>query len=647
MLVPMTKVRLLGRRRDVERAVEQLHRLGLVEIADARASLAADGLGGEEDRSERREALRSLGAETDGLLALIPASAQAVGAAREHPARGPLDVDALGAELGRVSLPVEVLGRRLAALRDEQLVLPGYLEPLRRLLPLVPELADLDDGELRALRLDTVALVLNTDDEQVVEALREELGEELGVRFELVWTRVGEGAVGCVVVFPQEHRRAVHALLGHVQVRQAALPEAFKRLSLRAAVEAMQRRLEELPQAIDVIEREREALLLPEAARLGSVRAATAGELERLDALDQFAATQRAFVAECWVPRRELARLRREVDARLGAAVLVEDLATSPRDPEAPLLMRNSRLARPFEPLVRFLDLPRAGSVDPTLLMALFLPLMLGAMVGDVGYGVVLIALALFARRALAARAPALASLTWIALAGAVWTIVFGVLYGEFLGDLGKRLFGDWAVWRYRPSPEALEPLLLFAVAIGALHVVLGLGLGAWEAARFRERRTLLDKLGTLLALGGLFGLAGWAADHLPAGALTPSVAATVLGLVLVMSLHGALGVVTGPLEFMGTIGNVLSYLRLAAVGLASAHLAGVANELATVGPIWMGVLVAAFFHSLNLALAAFSPMIQALRLHYVEFFGAFFTGGGRAFSPFGHAAARATRSTT
>jgi V/A-type H+-transporting ATPase subunit I len=60
-----------------------------------------------------------------------------------------------------------------------------------------------------------------------------------------------------------------------------------------------------------------------------------------------------------------------------------------------------------------------------------------------------------------------------------------------------------------------------------------------------------------------------------------------------------------------------------------------------------LGVLVAVFFHSLNLALAAFSPTIQALRLHYVEFFGAFLVGGGRAFSPFGHAPRQATPSTT
>ena len=58
------------------------------------------------------------------------------------------------------------------------------------------------------------------------------------------------------------------------------------------------------------------------------------------------------------------------------------------------------------------------------------------------------------------------------------------------------------------PALKSLA-LLLFAVAIGAAHVVLGLVLGAWQAVRFRERPELLDKLGSLLVLGGLFGLAG------------------------------------------------------------------------------------------------------------------------------------------
>jgi V/A-type H+/Na+-transporting ATPase subunit I len=632
VLVPMTKVRILGRRADVERVVAELHALGLVEIADARGSQDVDALAGDEDRSARSAELRRLAAEVDGLLADTtdqPAAA---------PLDRPLDTAATQAVLEPLSSRAGALRRELDALRDESLVLPGYLEPLRRLLPLVPELADLDDEQLRRLRLGTVALVLNTEDERIVDALRTELAEELGERFALVWTRVQDGAIGCLVVYPQARRPVVRALLGRAQVRQAELPERFESLSLRGAVEAMGRRLAELPEAVAAVERERDALLAPQAARLGELRTALGGELERLEAADRLGATRRAFVAVCWVPRRRLARLRREIDARVGPAVVVEDLATSPRDPEAPLLLRNSRLARPFEPLVSFLELPRAGSLDPTLLMALVLPLMLGAMIGDVGYGAVLLALGLIARRALRARHSAFTSITWIVLAGAAWSIVFGMLFGELFGDLGRRLLGDFALWRYRPAAATLEPLLLLSVALGAAHVVLGLALGAWEAVRFGEHRELFDKLGALLVLAGLFGLAAWAADHLPAGALTPSAAAAVVGVVLVMSLHGALGIITGPLALLGYVGNILSYLRIAAVGLASAHLAGVANELGTVGPIWMGVLVAVFFHALNLALAMFSPTIQALRLHYVEFFGTFFVGGGRPFTPFGHA---------
>ena len=133
-----------------------------------------------------------------------------------------------------------------------------------------------------------------------------------------------------------------------------------------------------------------------------------------------------------------------------------------------------------------------------------------------------------------------------------------------------------------------------------------------------------------------MLGLAGFAAGALPPGFMSPAIALTVVGLVLVMSLHGTLGLMMAPLELLGAIGNILSYLRLAAVGLASVYLAIVANELATVGPLWLGIIVATFFHVLNLALAGFSHMIQALRLHYVEFFSKFFIGGGQAFIPFG-----------
>jgi V/A-type H+-transporting ATPase subunit I len=179
-------------------------------------------------------------------------------------------------------------------------------------------------------------------------------------------------------------------------------------------------------------------------------------------------------------------------------------------------------------------------------------------------------------------------------------------------------------------------PLLIFAVALGATHVILGLLLGIWQGWQERHRGAVVERFGTLLAIVGVFGLAGLAVGMLPGGAVTPAAAAIIVGLVLMMVSHGRMGLLMGPLELIGALGNILSYLRIAAVGLASAYLAIVANEFAAVGPLWLGVIVAAFFHALNLALAGFSPMIQAMRLHYVEFFSKFYAGGGRMFRPFG-----------
>jgi len=647
MLVPMTKVRILGRRSSADAVLGELHQLGVVELADAPSAHSLEGLRGAEMRSTRSEELAAALAQVEKLLSGIPDRPRPADAV--EPLRRPLDVPALRETLGALTVRVEDIRRRLDALRDERLVLPTYLEPLRSLLSLVPVLARLDVEQLRQIGLATVVIVLNTDDERLVEALRAELVAELGNRFELGSTRVDQGATGCLVVIPVESADMVRSVLDGSAIRNVSLPERFGGLALNATVEAMHRRLDEIPSEISDAEAERRSVLLAHADWLDACHTAIVAELELLSAAGELATTQRAFVAEGWMPRAQVDHLKEELDRRLGATVVVEDTLTSPYDPQAPVLMHNLRLSRPFQPLVGFLELPRAGSVDPTLLMTILLPLMFGAMVGDVGYGALLFVLAAFAGRKLRSRAadtPEIASLVRVLLFGAGWSVFFGVLYGEVFGDLGTRMFGDWALWHERPSAVALQPLLLFAVALGAAHVGLGLGLGAWQAIRFREYRVLLDKVGAILALAGLLGLAGWTMGGLPAGAVAPAVGVTAVGLVLVMSLHGSLGIATGALDLLGRIGNILSYLRIAAVGLASAHLANVANELGSVGPIWLGIFVATFFHALNLALAAFSPMIQSLRLQYVEFFGAFFVGGGRPFTPFGQHHTREIQST-
>ena len=91
-------------------------------------------------------------------------------------------------------------------------------------------------------------------------------------------------------------------------------------------------------------------------------------------------------------------------------------------------------------------------------------------------------------------------------------------------------------------------------------------------------------------------------------------------------------------IELVGNFGQILSYVRIMALGMASLMLAVVANRmLGTMGSVLVGVLFALLFHLVNFAIGMFSPTIHALRLHYVEFFGRFLSPGGTTYRPLMH----------
>jgi V/A-type H+-transporting ATPase subunit I len=139
-----------------------------------------------------------------------------------------------------------------------------------------------------------------------------------------------------------------------------------------------------------------------------------------------------------------------------------------------------------------------------------------------------------------------------------------------------------------------------------------------------------------LIGLMALFLIVGVLARQLPESLMTPGIVLMMVGIVLLSTPLGWLGVLMGPIEFIGLIGNILSYLRIAAIGLASVYLAEVANEVAgAAGNIVVGAILTILIHALNLVLGAFSPTIHSLRLHYVEFFRKFYEGGGRPYQPY------------
>jgi V/A-type H+-transporting ATPase subunit I len=394
----------------------------------------------------------------------------------------------------------------------------------------------------------------------------------------------------------------------------------------------MERRLVDIPVEIDTLHDRINAAIQPHEA-WAAARIQARERLDQLIAMGHLGATAHTFVIAGWVPVTKLEDVRREI-AAIGEGEVVLELAPIDDSDEPPVLMENRRPARPFEALVSLLSAPRYGSLDPTTLMMIFLPLFFGMMLGDIVYGGLVMAGALYLRHRFRVSSPSVSEFGRIFVLAAGWAIVWGIVYGELLGDLGHRWFGLEPLWINRE--DALEPLLIFAVAVGVAHISLGLLLGVWSAMRRHDRKGLSNSIGTLLALVGLLLIVGAAMGRVPTGFMTPAVATVVVGLVLMIALEGPMGLLTGPLELMGTIGNVLSYLRIAAIGIASVYLARVANELGALGPVWIGVIVAALFHALNLALGTFSPAIQALRLHYVEFFGKFYEGGGTAFQPFG-----------
>lgn len=627
MLVPITQLELVGRTDRLDEHVAALQRLRAVElvVVDAPGDEQA-GTRPEREVLDRVQALLDLAA-AHGVATAATATvetvtptvdAAALVAAVQAATRGPIaEADKLRADLD---------------------TLPRTAESLEALLPLVPELRELTDADLSTLHLATVVLVLDDPQGAVRAEIAGQLDELLGCTYLMVSAAAGESA-GCLVVIPDTAVPDVEALLGRDQVAAVQLPDRFAGHSLSATIGDMRARLEELPELMARCEAQLAAVLATHHAALLAARDDLFNALERSEAAEAAERGRRTYMLRLWTPRHRVS----EVAVALAATDPCTVVAALPRRSwrgSPPILLRNTRTARPFQRLVTFLAWPQSGSLDPTGLMAVVLPILFGIMVGDIGYGLALAGIAWWVGRRFGPNSAVAADASRVLMVGGAWSVVFGVLFGELFGDLGKTLFGLPALWFYRGGPDALAPLLLFVLGVGAAHLMFGLLLGIWQAARARHTSHLLERSGSLLVLLGLFAVAGALTALLPRGVLTPAVAAVAVGVVLSGIPHRGLGLLLGPLEAIAVIGNVLSYLRLAAVGLASVYLAIVANELGRQAPLLLGILIAVLFHALNLALAAFSPMIQSMRLHYVEFFGTFFDGGGRPFRPLGAAAA-------
>lgn len=618
MIIEMARVRIAGPRQQLDPTLRLLQDIGdLHLIAPApsdRVVARPDGLSPRLVRHARR-----MLDDVDGVLATLPA-----GAARGSPLARPVPLPPAARRVRRLRRELAGLVRARTALAEEQALRAQYraffeaFEPLLQRTPRWPDAR----ASFVLLRAGAGASVVD---------LEKSLQSVAGAQVEMHARPLPSGETAVLMLASGSAAGQVESLLAAARLDELPAPRGLGEPNLLRAMPALRARLAEV-----------EAQLLANDARRAEIAAEARPELEALqtqlhdllllaEAQAQIRTGELLFVIEGWMPEPALAPLRERVARELGSEIVVAKVGTEPwTRADAPVALANPRLFRPFELITRAFPLPRYGSIDPTPFVAVFFPMFFGLMLGDVGYGLLLAGIATVVRWRSRPGGTARA-VAEMALGCALFTIVFGVLFGEFFGKLG-------AIFGMRPlafdRENALAPFLMFTIALGAVHVVLGLVLAVIGAWRQGHRRQAMGRSLTIamIALSALALLAAF--KVLPSRLFTPAAIAVLIAFPVLIALEGIIAVV----ELMSAFGHILSYARIMALGTASLMLAIIANRMVgALGSALVGVAFALLFHLVNFAIGLFSPTIHALRLHYVEFFGEFYSPGGAAYRPLTH----------
>jgi V/A-type H+-transporting ATPase subunit I len=549
--------------------------------------------------------------------------------ARLPPARPALPQESLpGVGSAQLLSRIAGLEEEIEALEARRTALLEERETMGRFERLVVALSPLRHALDPALVPETHGLVLRHDPEALA-LLAGEVRELTRGACEVQSRPLDDEHVGVLVTVPRAHGRELNALLFERGVDEVRLPAAYAGKSLVEVLLLLVARERAIPGEVAAADSALERISADTAAALGAAAREARAALDRIRATERCGETRFAFVVSGFMPEERLVPFRAAAEGALEGRVAVLAHAPDPaRWGEVPVVLRNRPAIRPFQLLLGLVALPRYGSVDPTPWLAVFFPLFFGLVLGDVAFGVAGIGAAL-AARARGWGGTTGRDLAWIALACSASALLFGLVFGEALGEMGAHLgLHPLGLDRRR----AIMAFLALALALGGAHVVIGMALGVATSLRGGHRRHALARAAKLAMLLSGAGALGAYAGALPRVALAPALGALALFLVAAVIADGFLAA----LELVLALGNVLSYARLMALGLASVMLAEVANHVGRVlEPAAAGIAVAVLLHGVNFTLGLISPIVAALRLHYVEFFEKFYDEGGEPYRPF------------
>jgi V/A-type H+-transporting ATPase subunit I len=621
MIVPMARVRMLGPRDGIGAAIQELQDVGTLHVVEPEVEHRLLSPASLLPRQQRELRYVHLALEdTERAIALLRATEPPGSLA---PDSG-LELARWARRVRRLRLRAEALDAEETRLEEERALIEKYREIYSAFLALF------EAGPERA-GTHTYSLVLKDARATVLERLRQSLRGIAGDELEMKVKTLGSGEAAILLSIPSAKAAPVEEVFSRAGLAEVPLPPSYGGASLAEVVPRMLSRFGDIPAELEGIRVERARLMKRQGDELFAARAALHDRSIRLQTHPRARLSPHAFVLEGWVPADQRAALESRLAKLFEDALAVEELepASLPGG-GAPVALANPRLFRPFEALVRFLPLPRYGTIDPTPYLAVFFPMFFGLILGDIGYGAVLGLLAwAVARRA---RPESISSsLAKVAGACAVFSILFGLLYGELFGDFGHRALGLPSLWFRRE--EALLPFLGLSLALGFVHILLGLVLGFLGALRGGKREAFGRGVAAGMIVLILLAILA-ATEVLPGSFFTPIVVALLVSFAALVVAEGVLA----PLELLTAVSNIFSYARIMAIGTASVMMAVVANRMAgAVGSVGVGALFALTFHLVNFVLGVFSPTIHGLRLHYVEFFGKFYRPGGAGYEPLRH----------
>ena len=373
-------------------------------------------------------------------------------------------------------------------------------------------------------------------------------------------------------------------------------------------------------------------------------------EMEKQEITNRIGVDKDIIIMEGWAPHSDMQRIRNAADKVSGGHYLLEHIKTKELPPTR---LDNPIRTRFFEFFIRFYSLPRSDEIDPTMIFVVVFPIFFGFMVGDFGYGLIMLLGSLWlihrlnhpVKRSRLPK-PLTRFVTMIVGPSGLITIAKAIMPGSIIAMILGILFNEYMGFQLPYTAPfnvliGLPTLLVVAGYMGVAMVEFGFILGFINKMAHHEKKHAIAKLGWFFAALGvvIFGLS--VLHKAPLGVSNPLVIAAYAMLI------GGVGTVLygegfgSMMELPSIVSHILSYVRLVGILLTSVILAGIIDLIFLHGVTHslilaiVGIIILVVGQIFNLVIALFEAGIQGARLIYVEFFSKFYTGNGVPFRPF------------